>query len=183
MRTRQDDDHALAMLEAAAERVHTSSFVQGEVDKHERTRISTALNECIEGVLDVERFLAHAAADARDPDLHLWLYDAAREVAAFPVGLERALASVGAFVERSGTARGALRRAALEASVALRGRTDALVLRQTENAVVRTVAKYDDALARLATCTPGFVLVVVDQRKDLARIHREIVDWRKRLRG
>lgn len=167
-------DRALAALEGAADRAHLEPFTKVHVTQKTKTRISAAFNHCREAALDLERFLGHAAADTRNRAGHKRLYEAAEAVSELPPALEEALRSIDAFVETSGTARGALRRVALEARVTVRGRTDALVLRQTEAAMLRAIAVYDDALADLTRVPRGFVDLVLAQRTKLSHLHREL---------
>lgn len=167
-------DHTLAALEGAAERAHLEPFAKAHVTQKAKARISNAFNHCREAALDLERFLSHAAADAKDPALHRALYDAAKSVGELEPALEAALRSIDAFVETSGTARGAIRRVALEAKVAVRGRTDALVVAAIDDAFVRATGVYDDALAELTKAPRGFVDLVVTQRAKIAHLHREL---------
>lgn len=167
-------DHTLAALEGAADRAHLEPFAKAHVTQKTKARISAAFNHCREAALDLERFLSHAAADAKSRTLHRALYDAARTVGDLPPALEEALSSIDAFVETSGTARGALRRVALEARVAVRGRTDALVLEETDAAMLRALGVYDDALAKLTKVPVGFTDLIVAQRAKISHLHREL---------
>lgn len=168
------NDHVLAVLEGAADRAHLEPFTKARVTPRSKARISAAFNHCREAALDLERFFAHAAADARDRGLHRRLYEAAESASELAGALEDALRSIDAFVETSGTARGALRRVALETRVAVRGRTDALVLREIDDAMLRAIAVYDRALAHLGRVPPGFVDLVLAQRTRLAHLHRDL---------
>lgn len=169
------NDHTLAVLENAANRAHLEPFAKAHVTQKTKAKISAAFNHCREAALDLERFLSHAAADAGDRALHRALYDAAKTVSELPPALAEALESIDAFVETSGTARGALRRVALEARVAVRGRTDALVLEQIDAAMIRALGVYDDALAGLTRAPPGFVDLIVAQRAKISHLHRELM--------
>lgn len=172
--TTSKTDHTLAVLEEAADRAHLSSFAKAHVTRKDKTLLASTLNRCIEAAADLERFLGHAAADAKDPGIHRTLYDAAKTVGDLPAALRSALESIDALVETTGTTRGAFRRAALEARVAARGRNDRLVLDEVERAFLHALAAYDDALAALTKAPPGFVELVVAQRKAVSHLHREL---------
>jgi uncharacterized protein (TIGR02284 family) len=76
----------------------------------ERQRVVAWLNRCIEACVDAERAYGIAAATARDPNLKALFQSREGERAEFVMGLQRAVAELGAFPENQGTARGALRR-------------------------------------------------------------------------
>jgi hypothetical protein len=167
-------DHSFAALERAADRARVEPFAKPCVTQAAKARIASAFNHCEEAASDLERFLAHAAADAKDRSLHRVLYDAAKEVGDLPITLRAALEAVDAFVEVGGTAIGALQRAGLEACVSVCGRSDATILEAVEHAFLRALSVYDDALEEIVGAPPGFADVIVEQRKTLSRWHREL---------
>jgi hypothetical protein len=74
-----------------------------------------------------------------------------------------------------GTAGGAIERATLETRVALAGRSDAVVREEVERAFLRALGVYDDALEEIIGAPPAFAELVLDQRKTISRLRREIV--------
>jgi len=167
-------DHSLAALERAADRAHVEPFAKAHVSQPEKAHIASALNDCEEAATDLERFLAHAAADAKERNLHHTLYDAAKHIGDLPIALRAALDSVDAFVEIGGTAGGALHRAALEARIAISGRNDANILEGVEQAFLRALSTYDEALEEIVRAPPVFAELLIDQRKTISHLHREI---------
>jgi hypothetical protein len=139
-----------------------------------KARISSALNRCEEAASDLERFLGHAAADAKERALHRVLYDAAKEIGDLPFALRGALESVEAFVEIGGTAMGAIERAALESRVALCGRNDTTILEGVDHAFLRALSVYDGALEEIVKAPPGFADLLLEQRKIVSHWHREL---------
>jgi uncharacterized protein (TIGR02284 family) len=144
------------------------------VSQSAKTRISSAFNHCEEAASDLERFLAHAAADAKDRGIHRALYDAAKTVGDLPIALRTTLRSVDAFVEIGGTATGALQRAALEARVAVSGRDDATILESVDHAFQRALSVYDGALEEIVKAPTNFAQILLEQRKTISHLHREI---------
>lgn len=144
------------------------------VDQRTKARITSPLNHCEEAASDLERFLAHAAADANDRTLHSWLYDAAKAVGAIPIELREALVSVEAFAEIGGTAGGVLRRAALEGRLGLGGRSDWVIRQEVDDAFTRALSAYDTALEEVVKAPQPFVDLLLEQRKTLAHLHRDL---------
>lgn len=167
-------EHTFAKLEEAADHAHLEPCAKAHVSMRTKARIATAFDHCIEATNDLERFLARAAADASDRTLSRELYDAAKAISELRGVLDEALASIDAFIDTSGTARGVLRRMKLEAQVALRGRTDALVVEETEEALLRAIEVYDRALDELTKAPRGFAELVASQRKRLSFLHRRL---------
>lgn len=155
-------------------RAHVEPFAKAHVSQSEKARIASAFNHCEEAASDLERFLAHAAADARDRELHRGLYDAAKTVGDLPIDLRAALESVDAFVEIGGTTRGVIERVALEARVTVRGHDDAVLLERVEEALLRALAVYDGALEDIVGAPPGFAQLLVEQRKTISHVRREL---------
>jgi hypothetical protein len=167
-------DHSLAALERAAERAHEEPFAKSHVDWRTRGHITRPLDRCEEAACDLERFLAHGAADARDTALHAWLYDAAKTVSAISIAIRDALVSVDAARDLGGTARGAVRRVAFEALVGLGGRDDAIVRREVDEAFLRALSVWDVALEDAVGAPQPFVDLLLQQRKTISRLHREL---------
>lgn len=167
-------DHSLAALERAADRAHVAPFAKANVSQSTKSPIASAFNHCEEAASDLERFLAHAAADAKDHELHRVLYDAATLVAELPFSLRSALASVDAFVEIGGTTRGALQRAALGARAALSGPDDAVLLDAVERAFLRALSVYDEALEEITKAPAGFAQLLLEQRRVISHLHRDL---------
>jgi hypothetical protein len=167
-------DRSLAALEHAAERAHDEPFVKTQVDWRTRGRITRPLDRCEEAASDLERFLAHGAADARDGAMHAWLYDAAKTVSAMGIAIRDALASIDASRDLGGTTRGAVRRAAFEALVGLGGRNDEVVRREVDDAFLRALSVWDVALEDVVAAPQPFVDLLLEQRKTIARLHREL---------
>src|SRR5436190_19971181 len=97
------EDRRLAVLEAAADRVHLKTFRKAVIPQKTKARIATALNWCIEAATDLERFLGHAAAGVQDKSTHEALHDGAKISGDFVLELQAALRSVDAFVANEGT--------------------------------------------------------------------------------
>lgn len=167
-------DHSFAALEGAAERAHVDAFAKAHVSQTAKARIASAFNHCEEAASDLERFLGHAAADAKELGLHRTLYDAAKAVGDLPIALRSALDAVDAFAEIGGTAGGAIQRAALEAHIAIAGRSDETILEGVEHAFLRALAVYDEALEEIAQAPPGFAELLLSQRRVVSRLHREL---------
>ena len=96
MRTSKLDD-SLPAREGAAERAHDEPFAKTDIDWRTKARIASPLDRCQEAARDLERFLGRAAADASEPALHAWLYDAAKTVGGIPPVIREALVSIDAW--------------------------------------------------------------------------------------
>lgn len=168
-------DHTFATLEHAADHAHLAQFEKSEITQKLKGALASALGDCIAAASDLERFLAHAAPAATDRDLHHLLYDAAKQVGDMPAALRDALRSVDAFAELGGTAAGLLERAGLEVKVALEGHSDRMLRGATDEAFLRALETYDRAVEQVARTRSGFLDLVLEQRKALARLQRHVV--------
>ncbi len=135
----------------------------------ERQRVVAWLNRCIEACVDAERAYGIAAATARDPNLKTLFQTREGERGDFVLGLQRAVAQLGAFPENQGTARGALRRRWMDLERGLEPVHDdrhviANVLREERAAM----AAYDATLPELEEMPLDVRVMLREQRDAMA---------------
>lgn len=127
-----------------------------------RTLVVLALHRCEEAARDLQRFLGRAARDTQDLVFHGALFDAAGTVGALLIGLRETLISIGVFidirpVENSET-----------------GLTFAI--EDVDHEFWRALSVYDGALEDIVSAPREFLELLLEQRRTIARLHRDLVE-------
>ncbi len=133
----------------------------------ERSLVVASLNRCIEACVDAERAYGVAAATARDPKLKVLFLTRADERAEFVMGLQRAIAQLGAWPENQGTAKGAIRRRWMDLEHGFeRMHDDRRIISNVLREERAAIAVYDAALpeARVETMPIDVRVMLREQR-------------------